>query len=311
MILLSSDKLRSCIQPRAGEQIALFDLSDLPSQEEVKAARLILCDVDEISAKTLSEGPLAVLSQLCRDSFRSLYVVCGEFRAKSRELQKSFIREWCLRDELLSKGGGWSEPEPDVPQGYRYVAGTDEAGRGPLAGPVYAAAVILPEGFYHPLIKDSKKLNAEQREEARRIIEENAVAWGVASASPREIDEINILHASILSMHRALQKLETKPDFICVDGNRFKIFQGADGHVIPHATVVKGDAKISAISAASILAKTYRDEYMLRLAADYPQYGWERNMAYPTPEHLEAIKKYGLTDHHRRSFSCGVEETLL
>ena len=182
------------------------------------------------------------------------------------------------------------------------VAGCDEAGRGPLAGPVYAAAVILPEDFYHPLLNDSKKMSEKARETLRPIIEKEAIAWSVASVSAQEIDEINILNASILAMHRALDGLKTKPGFIIVDGNRFKKYSTREGVEIPHLCIVKGDAKYSEIAAASVLAKTYRDEYMLKIAAEYPQYGWDRNMAYPTEEHREALRKYGPCPYHRKSF---------
>ncbi|MBO4764512.1 MAG: ribonuclease HII, partial [Bacteroidales bacterium] len=170
------------------------------------------------------------------------------------------------------------------------------------AGPVFAGAVILPEDFRHPWLADSKQLTKNRREQMRPIIEQNAIAWGVASVSAAEIDEINILNASIKAMHLAIAKLGLVPELILADGNRFKPFFGPDGVEIPYMTVVKGDAKIPAISAASILAKTYRDEYMTAMAEKYPGYGWERNMAYPTKEHYEAIKALGITPEHRKSF---------
>ncbi len=176
-------------------------------------------------------------------------------------------------------------------------AGCDEAGRGCLAGPVCAAAVILPDGFTHPLLNDSKKLSETRRNELRPIIESEAVAWAVAWASPEEIDTINILNASILAMHRALDALEVRPGAIVVDGNRFKPY--AD---IPHQTIVKGDGKLGNIAAASILAKTHRDELMTALAAEYPGYDWEINKGYPTKAHREAIKRLGLTPMHRKTF---------
>jgi ribonuclease HII len=176
-------------------------------------------------------------------------------------------------------------------------AGCDEAGRGCLAGPVCAAAVILPDGFTHPLLNDSKKLSEARRNELRPIIESEAVAWAVAWASPEEIDTINILNASILAMHRALDALEVRPGAIVVDGNRFKPY--AD---IPHQTIVKGDGKLGNIAAASILAKTHRDELMTALAAEYPGYDWEINKGYPTKAHREAIKRLGLTPMHRMTF---------
>jgi len=178
-----------------------------------------------------------------------------------------------------------------------FEAGTDEAGRGCLCGPVTAAAVILPLDFSHPTLNDSKQLSAKQRNELRPVIEKEAVAWAVAHVSPKEIDEINILNASILAMHRSIQKLKQKPDFIAVDGNRFKPLQN-----IAYHCQVKGDATYLNIAAASILAKTYRDEYMQKLSKDYPGYGWEKNAGYPTKEHRNAIRKFGVTPHHRLSF---------
>ena len=177
-------------------------------------------------------------------------------------------------------------------------AGCDEAGRGCLAGPVFAAAVILPDGFTHPWLNDSKALTEQRRNQMREIIEREAVAWAVASCSAAEIDEINILRASILAMHRALDSLNVAPQLIVVDGNRFTPWRLG----VPYTTVVKGDAKLGNIAAASILAKTYRDEYMARAAADYPQYGWEQNKAYPTAAHREAIAIHGPCALHRLTF---------
>ena len=177
-------------------------------------------------------------------------------------------------------------------------AGCDEAGRGCLAGPVFAAAVILPPDFTHPLLDDSKKLSPKQRKELRPIIENESIAFAVASTGPAEIDEINILNASILAMHRAISKLGSLPAFILVDGNRFHPYRD-----IPHATVVKGDGQYLHIAAASILAKTYRDEYMISIDREHPAYGWARNKGYPTPAHRKAIRRWGPTPHHRRSFT--------
>lgn len=185
-------------------------------------------------------------------------------------------------------------------------AGCDEAGRGCLAGPVYAAAVILPKDFYHPLLNDSKQLSAKQREKLRPIIEQEAIAWSVVAVSAQEIDELNILRASITGMHRAIASLKVRPQSLLIDGNRFYKYED-----IPHTCIVKGDAKFANIAAASILAKTHRDEYMLKLAAEYPQYGWERNMAYPTKEHRRAIAEFGVTPHHRLSFSLIDDEPTL
>lgn len=177
-------------------------------------------------------------------------------------------------------------------------AGCDEAGRGCLAGPVFAAAVILPPGFTHPHLNDSKALSEHQRDEMRKIIEHEAVAWAVASCSAAEIDQINILRASILAMHRALDALSTTPELIVVDGNRFTPWRLG----VPYTTVVKGDAKLGNIAAASILAKTHRDEYMTRAAALYPHYGWEQNKAYPTAAHRAAIALHGPSPLHRLTF---------
>lgn len=176
-------------------------------------------------------------------------------------------------------------------------AGCDEAGRGCLAGPVVAAAVILPEGFYHPKLNDSKQVNKSNRNELRTYIEQNAVAWAVASCSPEEIDEINILNASILAMHRALENLVPRFDSIAVDGNRFKPF-GA----IPHTTEIKGDGRFLHIAAASILAKTHRDEIMEELHLEFPNYGWNTNAGYPTLVHRNAIREFGITPYHRKTF---------
>ncbi len=176
-------------------------------------------------------------------------------------------------------------------------AGCDEAGRGCLAGSVYAAAVVLPPDYTHPLLNDSKQLTDARRRALRTDIERDALAWAIGTATAAEIDEINILRASILAMHRALDGLSMRPDFIIVDGNRFTPY----GHT-PHATIVKGDARYLSIAAASILAKTYRDDEMHRLAALYPGYGWERNAGYPTAAHREAIARLGVTPFHRRTF---------
>ena len=182
-------------------------------------------------------------------------------------------------------------------QAGRLEAGCDEAGRGPLAGPVYAAAVILPEGFSHPLLNDSKQMTEKQRDMLRPIIEKEAVSWAVVSLSAEEIDELNILWASVTGMQRAVRKLSPRPDWLLVDGNRFRPFDG-----FGYTTVVHGDATYASIAAASVLAKTHRDEFMRKIALEYPEYGWDRNMGYPTREHVEAIKKFGFTPFHRKSF---------
>lgn len=176
-------------------------------------------------------------------------------------------------------------------------AGCDEAGRGCLAGSVYAAAVILPEDYVNDALNDSKQLTAKRRYELRDEIERDALAWAVGIVMPAEIDEINILNASILAMHRALDGLKLRPEAIIVDGNRFKPY-----NFIPYTTVVKGDGKYLSIAAASILAKTYRDDYMDRLALEYPQYDWIDNKGYPTRKHRQAIAEYGITEYHRKTF---------
>ena len=187
----------------------------------------------------------------------------------------------------------------------RIEAGCDEAGRGCLAGPVTAAAVILPPDFTSDLINDSKQLTERQREQLRPVIEREAVAWAVAMVSPEKIDRINILRASITAMHRALDQLAVRPEAILVDGNRFYPY-----HDIPYTTIVKGDGKMLSIAAASILAKTHRDELMRRLDAEYPQYGWARNKGYPTPDHRAAIAAHGVTPYHRKSFQLLPQPTL-
>lgn len=177
-------------------------------------------------------------------------------------------------------------------------AGCDEAGRGCLAGAVYAAAVILPSDYKNELLNDSKKLTEKQRYQLRPIIEKEALAWAVGVVTPQEIDKINILNASFLAMHRALDKLALRPEYILVDGNRFKPYQS-----IPYTTVVKGDGKYLSIAAASILAKTYRDDYMNALHQEYPMYDWLSNKGYPTKKHREAIRRFGTSPYHRMSYN--------
>lgn len=179
----------------------------------------------------------------------------------------------------------------------RIEAGCDEAGRGCLAGAVFAAAVILPPDYKHELLNDSKQLSEKQRYLLRPQIEHDAIAWAVGVVTPEEIDRINILNASILAMHRAVEQLSTTPEFLLIDGNRFKPYPH-----IPHACVIKGDGKYLSIAAASVLAKTYRDDYMMSLHQQYPQYGWDGNKGYPTQQHRDAISKYGTTPYHRLSF---------
>ena len=192
---------------------------------------------------------------------------------------------------------------------YEWEAGCDEAGRGCLAGSVYAAAVIFPRDYENAELNDSKQLTDKKRHQLREIIERDAVAWAVGVVTPEEIDKINILNASFLAMHRALDQLSVRPEAIIVDGNRFKPYKrlsqsGEDGGgFLPHTCIVKGDGKYLSIAAASILAKTYRDDYMDKLAEEYPQYDWQSNKGYPTRKHRKAIKAYGITPYHRKSYN--------
>jgi ribonuclease HII len=176
-------------------------------------------------------------------------------------------------------------------------AGCDEAGRGPLAGAVFAAAVILPDGFFDARLKDSKQMSAKDRDAVREVIEREAVAWAVEEVSPEEIDKLNILWASVTGMQRAVLKLKVKPEWLLIDGNKWKPMEGYKA-----ITIVHGDAVYASIAAASVLAKTHRDEYMRKLALEYPQYAWDKNFGYPTPEHIEALRRYGPTPYHRKSF---------
>jgi len=185
-------------------------------------------------------------------------------------------------------------------------AGTDEAGRGCLAGPVVAAAVILPANFSHELLNDSKKLTEKQRQFLRPIIEKEALAWGVGYVWQEEIDEINILQASILAMHKSIDKLSKIPQHIIVDGNKFNTYKE-----IPHETIIKGDGKYLSIAAASVLAKTYRDDYMEKIHQDFPNYAWDRNKGYPTKVHRQGIREHGITKHHRKTFRLLPEQLKL
>ena len=185
-------------------------------------------------------------------------------------------------------------------------AGCDEAGRGCLAGSVYAAAVIFPEDYRNEALNDSKQLTDKRRKALREIIQRDAIAWAVGIVTPDEIDKLNILNASILAMHRALNQLAVRPDAIIVDGNRFKPYHtvvNGSSVSIPYTTIIKGDSKFLSIAAASILAKTYRDDYMDLLAEQYPQYDWHSNKGYPTKKHHEAIREYGITPFHRKTFN--------
>ncbi|MHA7830576.1 MAG: ribonuclease HII [Flagellimonas sp.] len=187
-----------------------------------------------------------------------------------------------------------------------FEAGTDEAGRGCLAGPVTAAAITLPKNFTNDVLNDSKQLSEIKRNLLKPVLEKEAVSFSVCHVFQDEIDEINILNASFLAMHRAIDKLQPLPDFIIVDGNRFKAYPNID-----HECIIKGDGKYMSIAAASVLAKTYRDEYMAKIHEEFPMYNWKKNKGYPTKEHREAIKKYGITKYHRKSFRQLPEQLTL
>lgn len=185
-------------------------------------------------------------------------------------------------------------------------AGTDEAGRGCLSGPVVAAAVILPENFEHPFLNDSKQLTEKQRNQLKPFIEKNAVAFGVSFVDEKEVDRINVLQASIIGMQRSISQLHPQPEFIIVDGNKFKSYKE-----IPHETIVKGDAKYLSIAAASVLAKTYRDEFMEKIHQEFPMYHWKQNKGYPTKQHRNAIREFGITKYHRKTFRLLPEQLKL
>ena len=190
--------------------------------------------------------------------------------------------------------------------GFDLEAGTDEAGRGCLAGPLVAAAVILPKDFSHHFLNDSKQLSEKKRKELKPIIEAQSLAFAVSFVWQEEVDKINVLQASITGMHRAIAQLKTTPEFIIVDGNKFKNYKE-----IPHKTIIKGDSKFLSIAAASVLAKTYRDEYMEKIHLEYSDYNWQKNKGYPTKEHREAIRNFGVTKYHRKSFKLLPEQLKL
>ena len=190
--------------------------------------------------------------------------------------------------------------------GFSLEAGTDEAGRGCLSGPVVAAAVILPKEFSHPFLNDSKQLSEKKREELRPFIEENAIAYGVSFVWQDEVDKINVLQASITGMHRSIGLLQVQPEYIIVDGNKFSSYKE-----IPYKTIVKGDAKYQSIAAASVLAKTYRDAYMEKIHKEFPMYNWKKNKGYPTKEHRDAIREFGVTKYHRKTFKLLPEQLTL
>jgi ribonuclease HII len=190
--------------------------------------------------------------------------------------------------------------------GFSLEAGTDEAGRGCLSGPVVAAAVILPIDFTHPFLNDSKQLSEKKRAQLRPFIEENALAFAVSFVWQDEVDKINVLQASITGMHRSIEMLQIEPEYIIVDGNKFNSYRD-----IPHKTIVKGDAKYLSIAAASVLAKTYRDEYMEKIHKEFPMYNWKKNKGYPTKEHRNGIRKFGITKYHRKTFKLLPEQLML
>ena len=190
--------------------------------------------------------------------------------------------------------------------GFILEAGTDEAGRGCLCGPVVAAAVILPKDFEHPFLNDSKQLSEKQRNELKPFIEENALSFGVSFVGEKEVDLLNVLQASITGMHRSVAQLIPAPEYIIVDGNKFKPFKE-----IPHETIVKGDAKYLSIAAASVLAKTYRDEFMEKIHQEFPMYNWKQNKGYPTKQHRQAIREFGITKYHRKTFRLLPEQLKL
>lgn len=248
-------------------------------------------NLDDLSLGWRFTGAAAAI---CRKQGKPLDVVCASCTLDAKLAKKAGITNIFPLSDL--------EPTMRMDSGLLLVAGCDEAGRGCLAGPVFAAAVILPEGFHHPLLNDSKQLSADQRSMMRAIIEREAVAWKVVAVSAAEIDEMNILNASLEGMRRALDALGRRPHAILVDGNRFKPYRTPLGIAVPHHCIVQGDGRCAAIAAASILAKTHRDEYMANLAKEFPQYGWDRNFAYPTPDHKAAIRQFGITPYHRKSY---------
>jgi len=190
--------------------------------------------------------------------------------------------------------------------GFSLEAGTDEAGRGCLSGPVVAAAVILPIDFTHPFLNDSKQLSEKKRAQLRPFIEENALAFAVSFVWQDEVDKINVLQASITGMHRSIEMLQIEPEYIIVDGNKFNSYRD-----IPHKTIVRGDAKYLSIAAASVLAKTYRDEYMEKIHKEFPMYNWKKNKGYPTKEHRNGIREFGITKYHRKTFKLLPEQLML
>ncbi|MBQ6299632.1 MAG: ribonuclease HII [Bacteroidales bacterium] len=276
-------------------------------EEKITAADFVVTGEGRFDGQSLDGKLVSGVLSLCRKYHKKPVVVCGQCALAPSIWKKAGVADVFTLTEVERDRRRCFADTAALLSGERtLVAGCDEAGRGCLAGPVFAAAVILPEGFSHPLLNDSKQLTEAQRDELRPIIEREALAWAVTAVSAEEIDRINILNASIEGMKRSLDGLKVKPGLVLVDGNRFSPWRDVPSH-----TVVKGDGTVQAIAAASVLAKTHRDEYMRSLAREYPQYGWDRNMAYPTEEHRQAIRKYGITPHHRRSFNLLGDEASL
>ena len=268
-------------------------------ESKIAEADFVLTGEGRFDSQSLDGKLISGILTLCKKYKKKPVVVCGRCTLPASVWKKAGIADVYALSEVESDVRCSMADAAALLSGRRtLVAGCDEAGRGCLAGPVFAAAVILPEGFSHPLLNDSKQLTETHRDELRPVIEREALTWAVTAVSAEEIDRINILNASIEGMKRSLDKLIVKPDLVLVDGNRFSPW-----HDTPAHTVVKGDATVQAIAAASVLAKTHRDQYMRQLAREYPQYGWDRNMAYPTEEHRRAIREYGITPYHRKSYN--------
>lgn len=276
-------------------------------EQKIAEADFILTGEGRFDGQSLDGKLISGILSLSKKYKKKPVVVCGRCTLPASVWKKAGIADVYALSEIEPDAARSMSDAAALLSGVRTrVAGCDEAGRGCLAGPVFAAAVILPDGFYHPLLTDSKQLTEAQRDELRPVIEREALAWAVTAVDAEEIDRINILNASIEGMRRSLDRLSVQPDLVLVDGNRFKPWRD-----IPSHTVVKGDATVCAIAAASVLAKTHRDEYMRQLAKAYPQYGWDRNMAYPTEEHRAAIRQHGVTPYHRKSFNLlGSDDTL-
>ncbi len=276
-------------------------------EQKITEADFILTGEGRFDGQSLDGKLISGILSLSKKYKKKPVVVCGRCTLPASVWKKAGIADVYALSEIEPDAARSMSDAAALLSGVRtQVAGCDEAGRGCLAGPVFAAAVILPDGFYHPLLTDSKQLTEAQRDELRPVIEREALAWAVTAVDAEEIDRINILNASIEGMRRSLDRLSVQPDLVLVDGNRFKPWRD-----IPSHTVVKGDATVCAIAAASVLAKTHRDEYMRQLAKAYPQYGWDRNMAYPTEEHRAAIRQHGVTPYHRKSFNLlGSDDTL-